>query len=127
MQTDTPLPLRLLVDADTQDGLLVRLLRETGHDVLTANEAGLSDASDPDVLAYAIRESRTILTYNARDFRRLHQNDPEHFGILAICRDRDPRKDMSRAEIQRAVNNVAASRTPLRREFLVLNAWNYPA
>lgn len=58
------LDLRLLVDEDSQARTLVRLLVEAGHDVLTAEVAGLNSLDDAEVLARAIHEQRTLLTRN---------------------------------------------------------------
>lgn len=52
--------LRLLIDEDTQDKRLVKLLKEAGHDVLTANEAGLMSQPDPVVFDYAEDDKRIL-------------------------------------------------------------------
>jgi Uncharacterized protein conserved in bacteria len=67
---------------------IVKLLRLAGHDVLTTEEAGNSGLGipDQDVLAYAIRNERAILTRNWDDFRQLHRAHPDHFGII-ICKE----------------------------------------
>jgi predicted nuclease of predicted toxin-antitoxin system len=72
------LSLRLLVDEDTQAKRLVKLLREAGHDVLTVEEAGLGAHPDMQVLEYARRENRIVLTRNCEDFRALHEAGTQH-------------------------------------------------
>jgi len=119
------LSLRLLVDADTQADDLVRLLREAGNDILTANEAGLRTATDQIIFEHAHRESRQLLTRNVNDFRLLHGANPHHSGILAICEDQDRRKNMSYSQIVKAIANVESSGIELASQFIVLNAWNY--
>src|SRR5437764_13010121 len=78
------LSLRLLIDADTQDRILVRLLRNAGHDVLTASEAGLRIATDLAIFETARSESRMMLTRNIEHFQALHEAQPDHPGILGI-------------------------------------------
>ena len=61
-------------------------LRSRGYDVLTTEEAGLDTASDEEQLAFATGESRAILTFNTRDFARLHTRwlaaGQSHAGIV---------------------------------------------
>lgn len=58
--------LRLLIDQDL-DHVILRglLLRVPNVDVVTAHQAGLSDASDPDLLAWAA-EKRIVVTHDRR-------------------------------------------------------------
>lgn len=66
-------------------------LRDFGHDVLTVQEAERGDraVSDEDVLAFAVSESRAVLTLNRRDFVRLHMEHPSHAGIIVCTQDQD--------------------------------------
>ncbi|NTU65429.1 MAG: DUF5615 family PIN-like protein [Chloroflexi bacterium] len=70
---------------------IVLALRAHGHDVLTALEAGLANQGIPDaeVLAYAARADRAVLTLNRRDFIRLHREQPDHAGISVCAQDPD--------------------------------------
>lgn len=117
--------LRLLVDEDTQSRRLVELLRQAGHDVLTANEAELCGHPDAQALARAVREHRVLLTQNCGDFRELHGRDASHAGILAIYHDCDVSKNMTYQEVVRAITNIEASGIKLAGEFIALNAWRY--
>jgi predicted nuclease of predicted toxin-antitoxin system len=65
----------------------VESLRKLGHDVLTIFEAGKAGQRIPDneVLDYATREGRIVLTFNRKDFIKLHQQNPEHAGII-VCK-----------------------------------------
>jgi predicted nuclease of predicted toxin-antitoxin system len=65
---------------------IVEKLREKGYDVLTALEAGNANQGIPDeeVLAFAIAESRAVITLNYNDFKNLHKRDNNHRGIV-IC------------------------------------------
>ncbi len=48
-------------------------LRGRGFDVLTTEEAGKDTAFDEEQLAFATAQSRSILTFNIRDFAPLHE------------------------------------------------------
>ena len=117
--------MRLLVDEDSQSRTLVRLLVEGGHDVLTVEAAGLNAMADREVLGRAIQEQRALLTRNCGDFLDLHGAVPNHHGILTIYQDADPAKNMSYADIVRALGNLAASGVSLPGAFIVVNAWRW--
>lgn len=70
---------------------VVEFLRVLGHDVLAVQEAGKANQKipDPDVLAFATSENRSVLTQNRKDFFRLHRIQPSHAGIIACTNDRD--------------------------------------
>jgi hypothetical protein len=70
---------------------VVEGLRRRGHDVLTTQEAGNAGRGVPDeeVLAFAKRTSRTVVTLNRRDFIRLHREVPDHAGIIVCTQDED--------------------------------------
>ena len=71
---------------------LVRALRQLGHDVLTAREAGRADRKLPDdqVLAFAAQGGRAVITFNHRDFRREHaRRAGRHAGIVSCTDDKD--------------------------------------
>ena len=59
---------------------VVRGLRDRGCDVLTAQEAGLLGASDPEHVRRAASAGRVIVTQDA-DFLRLHAEGMPHDGI----------------------------------------------
>ena len=66
---------------------VVEQLRSLGHDVLTIQETGKADQALPDaeVLAFARREGRAVLTLNRLHFIRLHRGQPDHAGII-VCK-----------------------------------------
>ena len=69
----------------------VESLRTLGHDVLTSLEAGKANQSVPDenVLAFALKEGRILLTLNRKHFIQLHRTTPDHPGIIACTLDPD--------------------------------------
>ena len=60
--------IKLLIDEDSQAKLLVTLLLQAGHDVLTFNDARLSGQTDRIVFDYACKKGRLVLTRNYDDF-----------------------------------------------------------
>jgi hypothetical protein len=83
---------------------VVEALRRLGHDVLTVLETGRSDQAWPDdeVLSFAHRENRALLTLNRKHFMRLHKGGRPHSGIVACTFDPDFERQASRihAEIR---------------------------
>ena len=73
------------------DVQVIAYLRSLGHNVLTAHEAGKANQRIPDeqVLEFAIAENRAVLTFNRKDFFRLHKITPDHRGIIACTYDAD--------------------------------------
>ena len=70
---------------------LVESLRKMGHNVLTSQEAGNANQRIPDseVLAFAVKSGRILLTLNRRDFIALHQQGPDHAGVIVCTQNPD--------------------------------------
>jgi predicted nuclease of predicted toxin-antitoxin system len=70
---------------------IVESLRTLGHDVLTSFEVGNANLSIPDdkVLEFAHSNNRIVLTFNRKDFIRLHNQNPIHSGIIVCTEDND--------------------------------------
>lgn len=70
---------------------VVEALRGLGHNVLTTYESGKAGRaiSDEAILAFAVDESRIMLTLNRRHFIRLHQATPDHSGMVVCTYDPD--------------------------------------
>ena len=66
-------------------------LRELRHDVLTIQETGKANQAmtDDEVLAFANKEKRILLTLNRRHFIKLHNKHQPHAGIFACTFDPD--------------------------------------
>ena len=71
---------------------LAHKLRADGHDAVAVLdlEVGLASRSDADVLAWAARNDRCVITENVRDFSRLASTTP-HGGIILVSGQRFPR------------------------------------
>ncbi len=81
-----PEPIKLYLDEDTINRRLIKALRSRGVDVLTAKEAELIQVADQEHLNYATSLNRTVLTFNTRDFVKLHieylSTSQHHAGII---------------------------------------------
>jgi hypothetical protein len=71
--------------------LTVVKLRELGHEVLTALEAGNANRriADEAVLDCAVSGNRAVLTINRKHFIALHHRMSAHCGIVVCALDRD--------------------------------------
>lgn len=88
---------------------VVQRLRDFGHDVMTTRDAGRDNRGEPDseVLAFATREDRIVVTTNRKDFFRLHDAGAEHAGIVVCTHDIDC--DRLAAGIHHAVESKSGS------------------
>jgi predicted nuclease of predicted toxin-antitoxin system len=66
-------------------------LRLLGYDVLTTMEAGMAGQAIPDeeVLDFARKQRRVLVTLNRKHFVHLHQLQPDHSGIIVCTFDPD--------------------------------------
>jgi uncharacterized protein (DUF433 family) len=107
-----------LLDANENFPLpAVEDLRQRGHDVLTSQQAGNAGRSVPDVdvLRFAIREARAVLTFNRRHFVKLHEQVPDHSGIVACSFDTDF------AALGQRIDAAISSQSDLRGQLLRIN------
>jgi len=91
---------------------VVEHLRGMGYDSLTTPEADLANANTPDnlIVAAATREGRAVLTYNRRDFGRIHLSGVAHAGIIVCTRDRDPSREAGRIHAAIIANEPLAGK-----------------
>ncbi|HEY7424941.1 MAG TPA: DUF5615 family PIN-like protein [Gemmataceae bacterium] len=66
---------------------VVEVLRQLGHDVLTAQQDGRRATPDPAILARAYALGRAVMTHNRRHYQRLHRQGTAHSGILSATPD----------------------------------------
>ncbi len=121
--------LNLYLDDCANSDLLADLLRQAGHHVMRPADSDLEGANDHAHFAFAVANGLAVITKNPSDFENLHDLDPRHSGILAIYQDNDPDRDMSDADIVKAISNLEASASiggePIARHFHSLNDWRY--
>lgn len=100
--------------------IVVRLLRDLGHDVLTVQEAGKANQKIPDeaVLAFAISENRAILTVNRADFIRLHRSQSNHLGII-VCTE-----DLNRQRLAQRIHEAILATEVLTNKLIRVNRPN---
>jgi predicted nuclease of predicted toxin-antitoxin system len=119
--------MRLYLDDDSAEALLVTLLKQAGHDVQIPADIGMIGQYDSIHLAHAVREDRALLTRNHDDFKSLHELIVEvhgHYpGLLIVRRDNDPTRDLKPAGIVRALRNLLTAGVPIRDQFHILNHW----
>ncbi len=81
--------IELYLDEDV-NVLIAELVRARGFTAVTTVEAGRRGHSDPDQLAYAVSQRKTLLTHNRTDFEALAREYADagrpHFGILIAVR-----------------------------------------
>ena len=100
--------IKLYLDEDVSV-LIAELLRIRGFDAVTGRDAGQLEKSDKEQLAYAISESRALLTHNRADFEALaldyFAREQPHCGIILAVQH--PEHEL----VQRLLvilNNIAA-------------------
>jgi hypothetical protein len=91
---------------------LARRLRGSGHDVLAVLdvEVGLASRSDDDVLAWAARNSRCVVTENVSDFARLASQGVRHCGLVFVLAQRFPRTSSGLVRLGDALDVMLASK-----------------
>jgi len=99
--------MRLLLDENCADAVLLRLLLSAGHDVESVIETLGGGVGDEIVADYAINKSRVLLTKDIADFTSLYAHRSEHAGLLLIREGRD-RGRMQPASVVRAIANIEA-------------------
>ena len=119
--------MNLYLDDDVSKGSLVARLRRASHQVVVPNDVGLSGAWDARHLLYAVQHALVLASKNHDDFRDLHllvqATKGVHAGIVIVRADNDPRRDMTDADIARAIENLEAAQVPITNEFHILNHW----
>lgn len=117
--------LKIYLDDCANAKHLISLLRAAGHQVTTPVDAGLSGEDDQVHLEYAAKHQFVLITKDPDDYAELHQSFPQHAGILGVYQDNDRSRDMSYADIVRAIANLEKAGASIQGEFHNLNGWQY--
>jgi hypothetical protein len=123
--------LNLYLDDCSNSDLLADLLRQAGHHVVRPTDPAVNLEGEDDSIhfAFATANGLTIITKNPGDFQALHELDQRHSGILAVYQDNDPERDMSNAEIVKAIRNleeaVHQGGLAVHGQFHILDNWRY--
>jgi predicted nuclease of predicted toxin-antitoxin system len=79
--------LRLLIDEQLSPAIAAQM-RKRGHDVVAVADSGLAGKDDGEVLDWAARQKRAVVTNNIQDFRPLHaarlSGRTPHHGIIYV-------------------------------------------
>ncbi|GIH06602.1 hypothetical protein Rhe02_46690 [Rhizocola hellebori] len=104
-------PIGILLD-EMYPPVLAQQLRERGHDVVAVLdiEVGLGAKSDEEVLAWAARSERCLVTENVADFARLAALGVEHAGIIFVSAQRFPRTSRGLGRVIEAIDAVMADK-----------------
>jgi predicted nuclease of predicted toxin-antitoxin system len=91
---------------------LAQRLRDNGHDVVAVLDVqvGMASRSDDDVLAWATRNDRCVVTENVSDFARLAALGVQHAGIVFVSAQRFPRTANGLVRLGDALDAVLASK-----------------
>jgi predicted nuclease of predicted toxin-antitoxin system len=91
---------------------LAQRLRDNGHDVVAVLDVqvGLASRSDEDVLAWAARNDRCVVTENVSDFARLAALGVQHCGIVFVSAQRFPRTANGLVRLGDALNAVLTAK-----------------
>jgi Domain of unknown function (DUF5615) len=121
------LSLKIYLDDCAFSHRLRHLLLHAGHSVQTPAEVNPPLTAQADALhfAHARATGQIILTYNPADFEQLHHNFPDHPGILAIYQDNNPARDMTYADVVRAIANLEQMGVIFAGGFWSLNAYQW--
>ncbi len=125
------MPLDLYLDDCSNSDLLAKLLQKDGHRVVRPTDPRVElEGEDDEVhFSFAARNGLTVITKNPADFQRLHEATSPRCGVLAVYQDNDPSKDMSDAEIVRAIKNLENASLvggpSIQGQFNSLNSWRH--
>jgi len=113
--------IKVYLDEDVQ-AFIAQALRQRGWEALTTAAAGQKGATDVDQISFATDHGYAILTYNSRDFPRLHYefvaSGKTHYGIIVATQE-DPRRNI------RALFNLLStlSAEAIAGQLVYLNNW----
>lgn len=122
--------MRLYRDDDLDGNMLISLLQQAGHTVVSPRAVGTRGARDLAHLHYAAEHDLVLLTAHAKDFLILQaqwQHEGQaHAGMPLVYRENNPQRDMTFQEIARAVSRLDQAGIPLRNTYQNLNVWREP-
>lgn len=121
------MPLRIYLDDSRDVDLLIVLLQNAGHTVISPRAVGTMGQADSVHLEYAARRDHILLTADIRDFQRLHMDwrtqGRMHAGMFFVHYEGDATKDMKPQDIVHAIANLIAANVPIANEIHRLNHW----
>jgi predicted nuclease of predicted toxin-antitoxin system len=119
--------MRIYLDENILDKLLVVLLGKSGHTVVQSKLVGMAGKSDPENLLYALQQNQTLLTRNHEHFEDLHKlvigSGGHHSGILTIRSEMDRSKKMKPGSVVAAIRKLESAGVPIADQLHILNHW----
>jgi len=119
--------MKIYLDDDSAEVLLIRLLQGAGHDVVTADQVGNRGIEDPAHFLYAVRDGRAVITRNHDDYKLLHDliigAGGHHPGVLVVRQDNNPKRDLKAKGTAHALRKFVKSGSPVADQFIILNHW----
>ena len=95
---------------------LVRALRDSGIDAVSAFEVGMHSSTDEEILKYCRQDLRTVLTNNHGDFAQIARNwsiaNRNHSGIIYTSDNSLPRTVANAGQIARRIKLLIATIPP---------------
>jgi predicted nuclease of predicted toxin-antitoxin system len=85
--------------------LVIRSLRQQGHDVLGIVDEGLAGTADDGIIALGLAEKRIIITHD-KDFGQLLLNPMQEHGGVILLRLRLPTPENAFQAIERALASL---------------------
>jgi predicted nuclease of predicted toxin-antitoxin system len=76
--------MKFIIDEDLSPRVARYLCQEYCFDAIAVRDRGLLGATDPEVLEYALKEDRILITANIRDFEKLAGAAEIHAGIVLM-------------------------------------------
>jgi predicted nuclease of predicted toxin-antitoxin system len=76
--------MKFIIDEDLSPRVARYLCQEFCFDAIAVRDRGLLGATDPEVLEYALKEDRILVTANIRDFEKLAGTAEIHAGIVLM-------------------------------------------
>jgi predicted nuclease of predicted toxin-antitoxin system len=76
--------MKFIIDEDLSPRVARYLCQEFCFDAIAVRDRGLLGATDPEVLEYAFKEDRILVTSNIRDFEKLAAAVEIHAGIVLM-------------------------------------------
>ncbi len=76
--------MKFIIDEDLSPRVARYLCQEFYFDAIAVRDRGLLGATDPEVLEYAFKEDRILVTANIRDFEKLAAAVEIHAGIVLM-------------------------------------------
>jgi predicted nuclease of predicted toxin-antitoxin system len=119
--------LTIYLDESIDDDYLIALLERAGHTVISPRTIGSLGWTDDQQLEFAAQHGYVLLTKDPDNFEALHeqwqQQGRQHAGILLVHYEGNVRKDMTAADIVRAIERLLMAGVAIPNQVHRLNQW----